>query len=439
VTADRASTDALTEPRWGELEAAYASPEPAGHPIAGKHVLIVGINYAPEPTGIAPYTTQIAEHLASFAASVTVLAGPPSYPAWRVESHHRGRHRVERRNGVEVHRLWHYVPSRQTGARRAVYEATFGAHVAQASLRLRHRPNLVFAVVPSLAGAAAAARVAKRHDVPLVLHVQDLMGRAAAQSGMSGGQRLSGAAGRLERHIALHADRIAIVSEAFRAVLQDYGVSHERIVLLPNWTHIGESSRDRNEVRAELGWAEGVTVALHSGNMGWKQDLGNVIEAARLSAQISAQGRDLLWVLMGDGSQRAALEEQAGDLVNVQFLRPCPAHDYPDVLAAADVLLVNERPSVGDMSLPSKLTSYAVANRPVVAAVPESSATSKAAGALPGAIVVPPSEPTLLVSAVMRAQSLMSSFGNSGSGRSVWTDQLRALLTFDYASVRQRR
>ena len=54
--------------------------ETAVSPVAGKHVLVVGINYAPEPTGIAPYTTGLAEHLAQTAASVEVFTGLPHYP-----------------------------------------------------------------------------------------------------------------------------------------------------------------------------------------------------------------------------------------------------------------------------------------------------------------------------------------------------------------------
>ena len=70
----------IPAPRVRETPAA----RPAPHPLAGKHALLVGINYAPEPTGIAPYTTGMAEHLAQHAGSVTVLTGIPHYPNWTV-------------------------------------------------------------------------------------------------------------------------------------------------------------------------------------------------------------------------------------------------------------------------------------------------------------------------------------------------------------------
>jgi hypothetical protein len=44
--------------------------------------VIVGINYAPEITGCAPYNTDLAEKLASAGHKVTVITGLPHYPEW---------------------------------------------------------------------------------------------------------------------------------------------------------------------------------------------------------------------------------------------------------------------------------------------------------------------------------------------------------------------
>jgi hypothetical protein len=46
-------------------------------------ILIAGSSYAPEETGIAPYTTGFAEHLVERGHDVTVITGMPSYPSGR--------------------------------------------------------------------------------------------------------------------------------------------------------------------------------------------------------------------------------------------------------------------------------------------------------------------------------------------------------------------
>ncbi|MFN8556286.1 MAG: glycosyltransferase [Dehalococcoidia bacterium] len=131
--------------------------------------------------------------------------------------------------------------------------------------------------------------------------------------------------------------------------------------------------------------------------MGFKQGLENVVAAARLAA---GQPNPPLFVLMGDGNQRADLQALAADLPNVRFLPPQPDGDFPDVLAAADVLLVNQRPSVVDMSLPGKLTSYFVAGRPVVAAVAPHSETAAEITAAGAGLVVDAGDPDALLAAI---------------------------------------
>jgi glycosyltransferase involved in cell wall biosynthesis len=65
-------------------------------------------------------------------------------------------------------------------------------------------------------------------------------------------------------------------------------------------------------------------------------------------------------------------------------------------MQASDVLLVNQRPSVADMSLPSKLTSYFAAGRPVVAAASAESETAREIAAAGAGFVVPPDDPRAL-------------------------------------------
>lgn len=381
----------------------------------GRNILLVGINYAPEPTGIAPYTTGMADHLATRARTVTVLTGMPHYPNWQLDQRYRYRLRtreVGRQVGdsfdgvaglgqhdrLTVRRLRHYVPARQSAARRAGYELSFMMNCM--TVRVEQRPDLVVAVTPALGGAVAAARLARRTGSRLLVVVQDLMAKAATQSGISGGGgRVSAATATLERYALHRADRVAVVSEAFREPVRAYGVPDERIRLLPNWTHIHTCDLSRSQARAELDWPRAAFTVVHTGNMGLKQDLGNLVEAARICAERDAGVR---FVIIGDGSQRAAVQAQGRGLSNLVFLDPLDGLRYPQSLAAADLLVVNERPGVGDMSLPSKLTSYLSAGRAVIAAVGADGATAAELERTGGAAhLVRPGDPAALADGVL--------------------------------------
>ena len=360
-------------------------------------VLVVGINYAPEHTGIAPYTTQACEHLVEQGADLLVLAGVPHYPHWSTPPEYRGTLRAdEHRNGVHVRRLRHVVPSRQHVVTRSLYELSFGAHVT--AQRLTWKPDVVLAVIPSLAGAAAAAGIAGRHGARLVVWVQDLLGPATAQSGITGGGRISRATTALENWVLRRADCVLVLNQGFADYAAAVGVPDAKVVIVPNWSHVAAPTGDRVATRQRLGWAKDDVIALHSGNMGLKQGLDNVVAAARLAGERAPRVR---FVLMGDGSQRDALAAAGVGVANLTMLPPASKEDFPDVLAAADVLLVNERASVVDMSLPSKLTSYYVAGQPVVAAVPGRGSTAKEIGRSGTGLVVAPEDPTALLDGIV--------------------------------------
>ncbi|WP_241028261.1 glycosyltransferase [Streptomyces verrucosisporus] len=371
--------------------------------FAGRCVLVVSTNYAPEHAGIGPYSAQIAEHLAALGADTHVLAGMPHYPAWRVHEEYRGRWRVrETHEGVTVHRRRHTVPRRQTALRRGLFEAGVLAHGVVAPPRVR--PDVVLSQMPSLAGGVLGARIARRAGVPHAVVVQDLMGAAAGQSGMSGGGRVASFAGGVEGRVLRSAALVGVVHESFADRVTAMGVPRERVRVVPNWTHVRTPSGDRARTRARLGWPENATVVLHSGNMGLKQGLEVLVETARLADRDGGPGPGgtVRVVLMGEGHRREYLRELARGVESLDFLPPADAEEFPEILAAADVLAVTQRASVLDMSLPSKLTSYFTAGRPVVASVAAGSGTAREVERSGAGVVVPAEDPEALLEAVRR-------------------------------------
>jgi colanic acid biosynthesis glycosyl transferase WcaI len=146
------------------------------------HIAVLGINYWPDRTGIAPFTTGRCEYLAARGHRVTVYTGFPYYPSWRVPSEYRGRLLSrEVRNGVSIFRSWLYVPHLVTGGRRILHEASF---IASASIRTLARvrsekPDLLFVVSPPLGLGLTALTLSRLWKVPYIFHVADLQPDAA--------------------------------------------------------------------------------------------------------------------------------------------------------------------------------------------------------------------------------------------------------------------
>ncbi|WUW25853.1 glycosyltransferase [Streptomyces sp. NBC_01463] len=361
-------------------------------PFEGRRLLMVSTNYAPELTGPGPYAAQLAEHWARSGAETHVLTGMPHYPSWRTEAPYRGVWRAdEERSGVHVHRRRHYVPPRQGVLRRGVFEASVLAHGLTAPPA--QRPDAVIAQMPGLASGVIGARLARRHRVPYIPVVRNLTGVAAARSGI----REAGAAlaARAERYALGAATLVGVIHESLVPRVTAHGVDPGRIRLVPNWSRTQAPSADRAATRARLGWRDGVPVVLHSGTMGRKQGLEVLVDAARIAPDIRV-------VLMGDGDQRDALLARAPGLPNLDFLPPAGADEFTDILAAADVLVVTQCASVRGTGVPSKLTSYFVSGRPVVASVADGGGAAQEVQRSGAGLLVAPEDPAAVLAAVRK-------------------------------------
>lgn len=362
----------------------------------GGRILVVGINYSPETTGIAPYTTALANSLVTAGYRVRVLTGVPHYPQWEVldPRYRSGRRWHEQVGRVPVTRLAHAVPAGANLTGRLRMEAGFGLRAMRETARLPS--DAIIAVTPSLSGAAAAILAARGRPVGVV--VQDLTGAGASQSGTTG--RAVGAAITLaELSMLRRATLVGVITPRFGEVLSEQGVAAERIVELPNFTHVEAVDADQEHARALLGWPPGGTLVVHTGNMGMKQGLESVVVAARMAQE---SGSDVTFVLVGDGNQRTELERQARGINRLRFVDPVDTGTYPYVLAAADVLLLNEKPGVLEMSMPSKLTSYVSARRPILAAVDRGGITHGVLAEEDAAELIAPGQPEALLATVQR-------------------------------------
>jgi colanic acid biosynthesis glycosyl transferase WcaI len=377
-------------------------------------VTILGLNYSPEPSGNAPYTTSLAEGLVRAGHQVRVLTGYPHYPEWRLREGYSGWSSSELINGVEVVRLQHYIPNAPSTLRRLHMELSFGLRLIFAPWG---RPDVVLAVSPALFASGlglAKARLLRKRPATGIW-IQDIYSRGIVETG-AGSPVAARLAAKVEGSILRSADGVVAIHERFRQfIVESLHMPSRRVSVIRNWTHLPPAPViNVAESRSRLGWAPDDIVVLHAGNMGKKQGLENVVEAAKRAEKSGSRVR---FVLMGDGNQRQQLESMARGVGRLQFIDPLPGAQFQEALSAADILLVNELSGVKDMAVPSKLTSYFNAGRPVLAATDIGSVTSAEIQASGGGLRVDAADPGALVSAAEALGSdpnLSKRFGDKG-------------------------
>lgn len=379
-------------------------------------VTVIGLNYSPEPFGIAPYTTGLCEGLVRRGYRVNVVTGVPHYPEWRVPAKYRWTwNSFETVDGVSVKRVRHTVPVRMSNSRRLLMEATFGVRGAASRW---NRPDVVICTTPALISTAAQClrhRVSGGSRTAFGVWVQDLY-TVGLRETQDAGSAVTRALGKLESWVLGNADGIVVAHERFQPQLvQDLGVDPSRVTTIRNWTHVqSPGTGDRRASRRRFGWTDEETVVLHAGNMGVKQGLENVVRAAQIADRNKL---NLRFVLMGDGNQRGTIEAMGYQTTCLEIRDPLPQREFVAALEAADILLVNERPGVAEMSIPSKLTSYFQSGTPVLASVaPESTAAQEIQSSRAG-VVVDGGDPARLVEAaasLARDATLRTELGAHG-------------------------
>ena len=398
-------------------------------------VIVLGFNYAPETTGIAPYTTSFARHLAARDLEVVVVSGHPHYPEWKVHVGYEEVRAPEVDGGVQLVRVPHPVPRNPSGLSRIWMETVYAFRAGRQLVA--HRPDVVVAVSPALLALVPAVLLRGRLHHRAGAIVQDLYGAALAETGL-GGRLLTRATALLEAALLRRLDGVVVIHDVFRSSLVNNGVDPHRIEVIPNWAHVSVPEiADRAPLRRELGWAEDEFIALHAGNMGAKQGLEGLVEVARLAEQ---RGSRVRVVLLGTGSRHGAIRESARGISRITLLDPLPPGRFEAALTAADCLLLHERPGLVEMSVPSKLTTYFAAGRPVVAATDHRSGAAALMAASDAGLTVPSGDAAAMLTAIERlAVDAGLAEEHARNGRRFAAEHLTAAASLDRKEAWVRR
>lgn len=372
-------------------------------------ILLYGINYSPELTGIGKYTGELAPWLAAQGHEVRVVTAPPYYPEWKVQEGYSAWYYSRRQEaGVTVLRCPLYVPAKPKLVKRLLHLLSFSLSSSVAVIaQLLWKPDLIILVVPTLFCAPQALLLAKLTGAKSLLHVQDYEVDAMFGLGIAKSSLLQRFAMMLERITLRAFDRVSTISRGMLKRAERKGVEKDKLRFFPNWSEITRFADvpPAPSLLSRLGVAPDKRLLLYSGNIGDKQGLETVIEAAELLTLRS----ELVFLIVGEGIGKAKLMDlvyQRG-LDNVLFAPLQPYEDLPALLASADCHLVVQKRGAADAVLPSKLTNIlAVGGNAVITADPDTSLGQLCAEHPGIATLVEPESALALVKGIEQALAL---------------------------------
>lgn len=359
-------------------------------------LLIVSQYFPPEPFRVG----DLAAGLRDLGNEVEVLTAFPAYPLDHLYQGYRLRiYQRDRYEGIPVLRVPFYPGYGAGGLKRALNSLSFALSGSLIGAALVRPPDaiLVYQVSPvTMALPALVVRALRGGRV--YLWVQDLWPETLEALNVITRPALLRLADRLVRFIYHRCDRILVQSPGFIEAVAARGISHNRIIYLPNWAEELYRVLPPDPIFMRAEGLDGTFNLIFAGNLGLAQNIGLLLDVA----EMLRDHLEIRFIIVGDGSEFPMLVERARmrGLRNVIFKGRQPLEKMPRYFAAADALVVQLKMNpVFAVTIPSKVQSYLACGRPILAALVGSGAeVIKEAGA---GIVCQPDDAQALRDAVL--------------------------------------
>lgn len=363
-------------------------------------ILFFSHYYPPEVNAPASRTSEHCREWVRHGHQVEVVTCAPNHPAGKLYPGYRNRlFQRATQDGVEVARVWTYLAANEGFLRRTLNYASYLVSASIALPRLR-RPDVIVSTSPQffcgLTGLVARTLLRR----PWVLEIRDIW----PESIVTVGAMRKGLVVRflewLERLAYRRADHIVAVTDSFVPHISERCGTPDKIDVVKNGVDLTLFHREGSPEAAKRALGlEGKFVAAYVGTHGMAHALDTMLDAAVLTASDPR----IVWVLVGDGAERARLTARAESmgLANVRIMGQRPKSDMPMVWAATDVSLIHlRRNDLFKKVLPSKMFEAMGMACPIVLGVEgEAKAMLDESGA---GIAVTPEDAGAMAAAVVR-------------------------------------
>ncbi|HKV29013.1 MAG TPA: glycosyltransferase family 4 protein [Candidatus Acidoferrales bacterium] len=358
-------------------------------------ILLLNEYFPPDTSATAKIAAVVADAL-SKRHQVAVLAGRPSYDP---DEHYPFAFLRRRVTGnLTVERVGSTTYSRHQMRGRVANYLSFAALAVPRAVTIK--ADLVLAMTDPPFNGIVAATIARMKRIPFVYNIRDLYPDMALGGDIVRPRSWVALWERLHRAALRQAARVIVLGDDMRDRILAKGVDPARVVVVRDGTSLPAAPAPLghpaiNEIRGAADF-----VVLHAGNLGFYGAWDTLLEASKL---LPVNGTRMIFV--GDGANRARLEEASRGSAIVRFLPFRPSEEIPCVMAAGDIHVITVRHGLGGVVVPSKLYSILAAGRPILAVAPEDTDVARIVRASDCGLVADPDRPAEVATAIQTLKS----------------------------------
>ena len=219
-----------------------------------------------------------------------------------------------------------------------------------------------------------ARKLSKKYKkkVSFVYNLQDIFPDSLVNTNLTHNGSVLWKIGRkLEDFTYRHADKIIVISQAFKKNLLAKGVSEKKVEIISNWIDLESVQpveRKDNKLIDEFDLDPSKFLVVYAGNFGAAQGADIVIKAVELQDY-----KDIQFVIFGGGPYFEDAREQAKNLDNIFIHELMPQDRISEVYSLGDIALITCKKGTGKAGMPSKTWSIMACNTPIIASFDEES------------------------------------------------------------------
>ncbi len=374
--------------------------------LSEKRVLVQGINYAPERTGMGKYTAGMVDYMVKKGIECTVITSFPFHPEWKVGSPYKNRFykkEVFDNGRLTIYRCPMYIPSNPTGLTRIIQEASFviTSSIILLKLMFKSKFDAFIIISPPFHLGIVALFYRTFRKTRIIYHIQDLQIDLAKQLSLIKNQWVIKCMFRIESFILGRVDYVSTISEGMiRKIKLKRDIN---VVSFPNWVDTEMFFPIENNLLTRQKWnfLDTDHIVLYSGNIGEKQGLETILDVAYKFKNMPR----VKFIICGNGAYKIRLLDQARktNIPNLHFIPLQPEEDFNNFLNIADVHLIIQKEDASDLVMPSKLTTIlAVGGRVIATAKPQTTLYNVIMNNDIG-VVVSPEDPEQLYYAILES------------------------------------
>ena len=372
-------------------------------------ILFFADNFPPEMNAQASRVYERARYWTRWGHSVTVVTCAPNFPEGRLLAGYKNLwYQTEQISGIRIVRIKTYITANRGRFRRMADYLSFLPMAVLAAMR-EEVPDIVAATSPQMFAGMAGWIVAQLLRRPFLLEVSDLWPESVLAVGaMQKRNLVIRGLSRMASFLYNRADRIVVLTEAFRERIVSIGVPEKKIEVILNGVDLEQFRPRTRDVQLARQWGIQATdfVVGYIGTLGMAHGLENVLRAAEYLG-----GGRVRFLFVGPGAEREHLRAIAAEwgLKNVVFVPAQPKEQMPRYWSLCDVALVHlkDTPLFATV-IPSKLFEAMGMGLPIVLVAPRGEASKIVLGKDVG-IHVPAGDANALATA-------LASFEKMGDG-----------------------